>query len=65
MNIGHANIRHAALTLIAAGPSTNRVLAARPDPKFSSLAKELVFMGGSFNPRPSNNAQTFTDIFPH
>ena len=44
------------VTIIAAGPLTNLALAVRLDPKFSSLAKELVFMGGSFNPRPSNNA---------
>jgi len=44
------------VTLIAAGPLTNLALAARLDPEVSSLAKELVFMGGSFNPRPSNNA---------
>jgi len=44
------------VTIIAAGPLTNLALAARLDPEISSLAKELVFMGGSFNPRPSNNA---------
>ena len=44
------------VTIIAAGPLTNLALAARLDPELSSLAKELVFMGGSFNPRPSNNA---------
>jgi purine nucleosidase len=44
------------VTIIAAGPLTNLALAVRLDPKFSGLAKELVFMGGSFNPRPSNNA---------
>ncbi len=44
------------VTIIAAGPLTNLALAARLDPEVSSLAKELVFMGGSFNPRPSNNA---------
>jgi inosine-uridine nucleoside N-ribohydrolase len=44
------------VTLIAAGPLTNLALAARLDPRFSSLAKELVFMGGSFNPLPANNA---------
>src|SRR5882672_1879552 len=44
------------VTIIAAGPLTNLALAARLDPEVSRLAKELVFMGGSFNPRPSNNA---------
>jgi purine nucleosidase len=44
------------VTLIAAGPLTNLALAARLDPQFASLAKELVFMGGSFNPTAANNA---------
>ena len=44
------------VTLIAAGPLTNLALAARLDPQFAGLAKELVFMGGSFNPTPANNA---------
>ena len=44
------------VTLIAAGPLTNVALAARLDPRFSSLAQEFVFMGGSFNPRPADNA---------
>jgi purine nucleosidase len=44
------------VTIIAAGPMTNLALAARLDPKFSSLARELVFMGGSFNPVAANNA---------
>jgi purine nucleosidase len=44
------------VTIIAAGPMTNLALAARLDPKFSSLAKELVFMGGSFNPVAADNA---------
>jgi purine nucleosidase len=43
------------VTLIAAGPLTNLALAARLDPQFASLAKELVFMGGSYNPTPSGN----------
>jgi purine nucleosidase len=44
------------VTIIAAGPMTNLALAARLDPQFSSLAKELVFMGGSFNPVAADNA---------
>jgi inosine-uridine nucleoside N-ribohydrolase len=35
---------------------TNIALAARLDPEFAHLAKELVFMGGSFNPTPADNA---------
>jgi purine nucleosidase len=44
------------VTIIAAGPMTNLALAARLDPQFASLAQELVFMGGSYNPTPSGNA---------
>ena len=44
------------VTIIAAGPLTNLALAARLDPQFSSLARELVFMGGSFNPTAADNA---------
>jgi len=44
------------ITIIAAGPLTDIALAARLDPQFSSLAKELVFMGGSFNPVAADNA---------
>jgi len=43
------------ITIVAAGPLTNIAMAARLDPQFSSLAKELVFMGGSFNPSPADN----------
>jgi inosine-uridine nucleoside N-ribohydrolase len=43
------------VTIIAAGPLTDIALTARLDPQFSSLAKELVFMGGSFNPMPADN----------
>jgi purine nucleosidase len=43
------------ITIIAAGPLTDIALAARLDPQFTSLAKEFVFMGGSFKPVSANN----------
>jgi purine nucleosidase len=39
------------VTIYAGGPMTNLALAISIDPEFASLAKELVFMGASFNPR--------------
>jgi inosine-uridine nucleoside N-ribohydrolase len=39
------------VTIYEGGPMTNLALAMAIDPKFAGLAKELVFMGGSFNPR--------------
>jgi inosine-uridine nucleoside N-ribohydrolase len=44
------------VTILAAGPLTDLALAARLDPQFASLARELVFMGGSYDPRASDNA---------
>jgi inosine-uridine nucleoside N-ribohydrolase len=38
------------VTIYAGGPMTNLSLAMTIDPEFPSLAKELVFMGGSLNP---------------
>jgi purine nucleosidase len=38
------------ITIYAGGPMTNLALALAIDPEFASLAKELVFMGGSLNP---------------
>ena len=42
------------VTIIAAGPMTDLALAAKLDPQFAALAKQLVFMGGSFNPLPAD-----------
>lgn len=39
------------VSIVAGGPLTNLALAQRLDPEFASLAKELVYMGASFNPR--------------
>lgn len=38
------------ITIYEGGPMTNLALAIALDPAFPSLAKELVFMGGSLNP---------------
>jgi len=38
------------VTIYEGGPMTNLALALAIDPDFPSLAKELVFMGGSLNP---------------
>lgn len=50
------------ITIVATGPLTNLALAQRLDPNFASNAKELVYMGGSFNPQQklsSVSAQQF------
>ncbi len=39
------------VTIYEGGPMTNLALAISIDPEFPSLAKELVFMGGSLNPK--------------
>jgi inosine-uridine nucleoside N-ribohydrolase len=39
------------VTIYEGGPMTNLALAISIDPQFPELAKELVFMGGSLNPR--------------
>jgi purine nucleosidase len=44
------------VSIIAAGPLTNLALASRLDPEFSALARELVFMGGSFKPTAADNS---------
>lgn len=39
------------VSIIATGPLTTLALAQSLDPQFATLAKELVYMGGSLNPR--------------
>jgi inosine-uridine nucleoside N-ribohydrolase len=39
------------VTIYEGGPMTNLALAISIDPEFASLAKELVFMGGSLSPQ--------------
>jgi purine nucleosidase len=39
------------ITIYAGGPMTNLALAISIDPEFAGLAKELVVMGGSLNPK--------------
>ncbi len=43
------------VTIYAAGPMTDIALACELDPAFASLAKELVLMGGSFEPIPNSS----------
>jgi inosine-uridine nucleoside N-ribohydrolase len=54
------------VSIIATGPLTNLALAQRLDPQFASLARELVYMGGSLNPQQrlsSVSAQQFAREF--
>ncbi|HEY9249631.1 MAG TPA: nucleoside hydrolase, partial [Rariglobus sp.] len=41
--------------ILQLGPATNIALAARLDPEFAGLAREIVIMGGSFSPKPADN----------
>lgn len=50
------------ITIIEGGPLTNLALAQRLDPEFASLAKELVYMGGSFNPQQTLDNQVAADF---
>jgi len=43
------------VSILALGPQTNLALALQRDPEFAALAKEIVIMGGSFNPQAANN----------
>jgi inosine-uridine nucleoside N-ribohydrolase len=49
------------ITIYAAGPMTDLALAVRLDPEFPSLVKEVVMMGGSFEPLP--NASPFSQEY--
>src|SRR3979411_43157 len=42
------------VTIYEGGPMTNLALAISIDPEFAGLAKELVFMGASLNPRTTD-----------
>lgn len=42
------------VTIYEGGPMTNLALALSIDPEFAGLAKELVFMGASMNPRTND-----------
>lgn len=56
------------VTIVATGPMTNLALAQRLDPEFAALAKQLVYMGGSLNPRQrraSVSAAQFAREFAH
>ena len=50
------------ITIICGGPLTNLALAQRLDPEFASLAKELVYMGASFNPQQVLTNQVAEDF---
>jgi inosine-uridine nucleoside N-ribohydrolase len=43
------------VSILALGPLTNIALALKRDGQFAAQAREIVIMGGSFNPRPANN----------
>ena len=48
------------VTIYEGAPMTNLALAVSIDPEFAGLAKELVFMGGSLNPRTDDPEFTNT-----
>ena len=43
------------VSILALGPLTNLALAVKLDEGFAARAKEILVMGGSFNPRAANN----------
>jgi len=52
------------VTVLAMGPFTNVALAAKLDENFAANARELVFMGGSFNPA-ADHVDEFSLQFIH
>lgn len=52
------------VTILAMGPFTNLALASRLDDHFAANARELVFMGGAFNP-DSSHVDEFSLQFIH
>lgn len=50
------------VTIIEGGPMTNLALAQRLDPDFAKYAKELIYMGGSFNPHRVLNNRSALDF---
>jgi inosine-uridine nucleoside N-ribohydrolase len=50
------------ITILAGGPMTNLALAQRLDPAFAGLVGELVYMGGSFNPRQVLDNKSASDF---
>jgi purine nucleosidase len=51
------------VTLWIGGTMTDVALAARQDPRFAASTRELVFMGGSFNPVAADN--NFAEEYAH
>ena len=51
------------VTIWVGGAMTDLALAARQDPGFAASTRELVFMGGSFNPVAAGNS--FADEYAH
>ena len=43
------------VSILALGPQTNQALALQRDPALAGLAREIVIMGGSFNPHAAGN----------
>jgi len=50
------------VVIVEGGPMTNLALAQRLDPEFASLAKGLVYMGGSFNPHQTLDNQSAAEF---